>query len=52
MDQKSLKHLLEQCITKPTQARWLPKLLGYDYHMEYKRGSENQAADALSQVEL
>ena len=49
-DQKSLKFLMEQIITSPAQARWLPKLLGYDYVIEYKRGPENQGADALSRV--
>lgn len=51
-DHKSLKYLLEQRITTPAQARWLPKLLGYDYKVEYKQGPENKAADALSRVEL
>lgn len=30
------------------QARWLPKLMGYDYTIEYEKGSENREADALS----
>ena len=47
---KSLKYLLEQRITTPAQTRWLPKLLGYDYKIEYKRGPENQGADSLSRV--
>jgi len=47
---KSLKYLLEQRITTPVQTRWLPKLLGYDYQIEYKRGLENQGADSLSRV--
>ena len=37
-DQKSLKYLLEQRITTPAQTRWLPKLLGYDYEIEYNVG--------------
>ena len=49
-DQKSLKYLLEQRITTPAQTRWLPKLLGYDYEIEYKRGLGNQGADSLSRV--
>ncbi|KAD4177974.1 hypothetical protein E3N88_26565 [Mikania micrantha] len=49
-DQKSLKHLLEQKITTPLQHAWLSKLMGYDYHIVYKKGSENGAADALSRV--
>lgn len=50
IDQRSLKYLLEQCITTPAQARWLPKLLGYGYKIEYKPSRENQGADALSRV--
>ncbi|GJZ71379.1 hypothetical protein Tco_0635230 [Tanacetum coccineum] len=38
-------------ITTPTQMKWLPKLMGYDYEVEYKKGSENDAADALSRLE-
>ena len=41
IDQKSLKYLLEQRITTPAQTQWLPKILGYDYEIEYKRGLEN-----------
>lgn len=47
-DQKSLKHLLEQKISTPLQHKYLSKLLGFNYIIEYKRGTENQAADALS----
>ena len=50
-DQKSLKFLLNQTISINAQQRWLMKLLGYDYEIEYKRGRENSAADALSRVE-
>lgn len=49
-DQKSLKYLLEQRITTPAQTRWLPKILGYDYEIEYTRGPENQDAGSLSRV--
>lgn len=36
-DQRSLKYLMEQRITTPTQTRWLPKILGYDYVIQYKK---------------
>lgn len=49
-DQRSLKYLLEQRITTPAQTRWLPKILGYDYEIEYKHGPENQVIDSLSCV--
>ncbi|GJW41347.1 reverse transcriptase domain-containing protein [Tanacetum coccineum] len=35
-------------ITTPTQMKWLPKLMEYDYEVVYKKGSDNGAADALS----
>ncbi|GJZ27322.1 reverse transcriptase [Tanacetum coccineum] len=46
-DHFNLKYLLDQRITIPTQMKWLPKLIGYDYEVVYKKGSENGAADAL-----
>ena len=49
-DQKSLKWLLQQRIFTPFQQFWLAKLMGFDYDIVYKKGSENEAADALSRV--
>ncbi|GKA62323.1 putative mitochondrial protein [Tanacetum coccineum] len=45
-DHFSLKYLLNQKLTTPFQFKWLPKLLGYDYEIVYKKGSENVVKDS------
>nr|GFA38058.1 retrotransposon protein, putative, unclassified [Tanacetum cinerariifolium] len=47
-DHFSLKYMLNQRITTPFQSKWFPKLLGFNYEIEYKKGKENVVADALS----
>jgi len=47
-DQHSLKYLWSQKISTTAQQRWLYKLMGFDFLMEYKHGKENTVADALS----
>jgi hypothetical protein len=47
-DQQALKFLLEQRAGIILQQRWISKLLGYDFVIEYKKGKENRVADALS----
>lgn len=47
-DHRSLKELLTQVIQTPDQQHYLRKLMGYQFSIEYKAGSENSAADALS----
>lgn len=44
---QSLKFLLQQRITTPAQQKWLVKLMGFDFEVLYKKGTENTAADAL-----
>jgi len=49
-DHHSLKELLNQVIQTPEQHMYLARLMGYDYDIQYRSGSHNQAADALSQL--
>ncbi|CAH9094973.1 unnamed protein product [Cuscuta epithymum] len=48
IDQISLKYLVDQIISTPIEHKYLTKLLGFDYKIEYKKGPENKVADALS----
>ncbi|KAL2230956.1 UNVERIFIED_CONTAM: Retrovirus-related Pol polyprotein from transposon [Sesamum indicum] len=50
-DQRSLKHILDQRVDSMLQQKWVTKLLGFGYEVQYKKGNENRAADALSRVE-
>ncbi|GJZ58344.1 putative mitochondrial protein [Tanacetum coccineum] len=38
-------------ISTPTLIKWLPKLMGFYYEIEYKRGKDNVVADALSRIQ-
>jgi hypothetical protein len=49
-DQQALKYLLEQRVGTAAHQKWVSKLQGYDFMVEYKRGRENKVADALSRV--
>jgi hypothetical protein len=48
-DHYSLKYLLDQRLATIPQHQWVSKLIGFDFHVEYKPGSSNTVADALSQ---
>lgn len=47
-DQQAIRHLCTQIIQTPEQQKWLPKLLRFNFIIEYKPGVENKVADALS----
>jgi hypothetical protein len=47
-DQQSLKFMGEQRLVLGIQHKLLIKLMGYNYKIEYKKGKENEAVDALS----
>ena len=49
--QKSLKHLWKQKIATIAQEKWLVKLMGYNFTIDYKKGKDNVVADALSRGE-
>ena len=40
-DHYSLKHLLDQRLTTVPQHQWIPKLLGYDFSVDYKPVKDN-----------
>ncbi|KAK4390195.1 Transposon Ty3-I Gag-Pol polyprotein [Sesamum angolense] len=50
-DQQSLKYILEQKVNNALQHKWISKLLGLDYEVQYRKGCENKAANALSRRE-
>nr|GEZ39643.1 hypothetical protein [Tanacetum cinerariifolium] len=49
-DHKSIKELMQQVIQTPFQQKYVRKLIGFDFVIEYKPGASNQATDALSRV--
>ncbi|XP_038704764.1 uncharacterized protein LOC120000718 [Tripterygium wilfordii] len=47
-DHSSLKYFLDQRANTTFQQKWVSKLLGFDYEIQYRKGVENVVADALS----
>ncbi|GJR00634.1 ty3-gypsy retrotransposon protein [Tanacetum coccineum] len=48
MDHKCLKELMQQVVQTPIQQKYVRKLMGFDFVIEYKLGMLNQVADAFS----
>ena len=51
-DQMSLKYLWEQREIPSQYAKWLVKLIGFQFTVEYREGRTNKVADALSRVNM
>lgn len=49
-DHKALRYLLDPRVVQPQYQKWLSKLLGYDFEVQYRPGPENRVADGLSRV--
>lgn len=46
-DHQTLKHLLDQRISTPSQHKWLSKLMGYNYKIQFCAGPLNTVPDIL-----
>lgn len=51
-DHHSLKYFLQNRASTHFQQKWVSKLLGFYYEIQYKQGCDNQVADALSRIPL
>ncbi|GJW61762.1 ty3-gypsy retrotransposon protein [Tanacetum coccineum] len=49
-DHKSIKELMQQVIQTPVQQQYVRKLMGFNFDIEYKPGTTNIVADALSRM--
>ncbi|GJT66052.1 putative mitochondrial protein [Tanacetum coccineum] len=50
-DHISLKYLVDQRMSTPTQLKCLPKLIGFDFEIMYKKGVDTVTTDALSRMQ-
>jgi len=46
-DHRSLNYILDQRLSTTFQQKWLVKLMEFDFHIKYREGQENLAADAI-----
>ena len=51
-NQSSLKFLLEQRVVNESYQKWVAKLFGYDFEIQFHLGLENKAVDALSHIPI
>lgn len=49
-NQCNLKYLLEQHLVSTEHQKWLSKLLGYEFKIQFRPRAANKATDALSWV--
>lgn len=49
-DQQSLKFIMEQRQVGHEYQKWVSKLMGYTFDIQYRPGAANQVADALSRI--
>lgn len=51
-DQQSLRHITHQREVNMEYQKWLPKLLGFDFEVQFKPKVANKVADALSRKQV
>ncbi|WOH08030.1 hypothetical protein DCAR_0727466 [Daucus carota subsp. sativus] len=51
-DQQSLRFITQQREVNADYQKWVTKLLGFDFEVQYKPGASNRVADALSRKQV